>query len=124
MVTLIITLLICGKTFVGTTSDDHALWINPSNSNQFIWGNDAGSTDLVGSRLIARIQPFGESNIVQEVNLTPLGLCGDIGYDMRKPYWVMGNIQDNSSWTTPTKTKHGENYQIRWRKITGRRGRI
>ncbi len=31
-----------GNTFIGATGDHHALWINPSDPNHFIWADDGG----------------------------------------------------------------------------------
>ncbi len=103
-----------GKTFIGTTGDDHALWINPSDPTHLIWGGDGGANQVwyaPGKGTYGFIaKQDGERTtdyILQTVNLPPTGPLYGVGYDMRKPYWVMGNIQDNTSWTIPTQTKHG-----------------
>ena len=38
------------------------------------------------------------------VNTLPLGQFYEIGFDMRKPYYVYGGLQDNGSWGSPSST--------------------
>jgi photosystem II stability/assembly factor-like uncharacterized protein len=84
-----------GKTFRaisgGTHSDHHALWIDPSNPLHLIDGNDGG-IDITydGGRNWNDIQHMALAEVYQ------------IGFDMRKPYYVYCGLQDNGSWGGPS----------------------
>ncbi|HYV37375.1 MAG TPA: hypothetical protein VE988_16825, partial [Gemmataceae bacterium] len=85
-----------GKQFSSTMaghSDNHALWVNPQNSNEVWLGTDGGfykSTNKAGSftaiRAMALAQYYG------------------ISVDMSKPYYVYGGLQDNGSHGGPSAT--------------------
>ncbi len=89
-----------GKTFramnMNIHVDHHAMWIDPADNNHFIIGNDGG----VG-------QTRDRGKTWEHLNFMPLGQYYAIGYDMRKPYWVYGGLQDNGSWALPTQTTRG-----------------
>ncbi len=72
-------------------SDQHALWINPMNSNHMILGNDGGVYISYDS---------GKS--WDFLNVMPLGQFYEIGFDMRKPYYIYGGLQDNGCWGGPS----------------------
>jgi hypothetical protein len=40
------------------------------------------------------------------VNTLALGQFYEVGFDMRKPYYVCGGLQDNGSWCAPSATTH------------------
>lgn len=87
-----------GKTF--TTSrvtrihvDFHAIWIDPSNSNNMMVGCDGG---------IHFSHDAGRSWDSRE-NIA-IGQFYEIAYDMAKPYKVCGGLQDNDSWCGPSAT--------------------
>jgi len=87
-----------GKTF--TTSrvtrihvDFHAIWIDPSNSNNMLVGCDGG---------IHFSHDAGRSWDSRE-NLA-IGQFYEIAYDMARPYKVCGGLQDNDSWCGPSAT--------------------
>ncbi len=87
-----------GKTFVTNRvsrihGDFHAMWINPHDSNHMIVGSDGG---IHWSHDGGRTWEF--------VNAVPLGQFYEVGYDMRKPYWICGGLQDNGSWCGPSAT--------------------
>ncbi len=86
-----------GKTFrgVGTAihADVHAIWIDPANSNQVLVGCDGG------------IQwTYDQGRTWDYVNTLALAQFYEVHYDMRKPYWVYGGLQDNGSWAAPSST--------------------
>ncbi|HRJ26499.1 MAG TPA: hypothetical protein PLO61_03180 [Fimbriimonadaceae bacterium] len=89
-----------GKTFrtvpMDVHVDHHAMWINPKDNGHWIIGNDGG---------VAQTRDDGRT--WQHINGMPLGQYYAIGYDMRKPYWVYGGLQDNGSWAFPTQTRRG-----------------
>lgn len=89
-----------GKTFrnfgESVHVDHHAYWINPNDNNMIIIGEDGGvavSVDRGGAW--------------KHVNTMPIGQFYAVAYDMRKPYWVYGGLQDNGTWATPTQTDQG-----------------
>lgn len=73
--------------------DHHAMWINPKDSNHMILGSDGG---IYFSYDRGRTWDF--------VNSLPLGQFYEVGFDMRKPYYVYGGLQDNGSWGGPSAT--------------------
>ena len=82
---------ITGKTHI----DYHALWIDPRNPKRMWQGQDGG---------IAVSNDAGES--WEYVNNIPLGQFYQIHVDNRLPfYYVMGGLQDNGSWTGPSRTR-------------------
>jgi len=89
-----------GKTFrtdwvTRIHGDHHALWINPNNSNHIILGSDGG----------IHISYDG-GKTWDFINTIPLGQFYEVGYDMRKPYYVYGGLQDNGTWAGPSSTKY------------------
>jgi len=75
--------------------DHHAMWINPSDSNHMIVGSDGG---IYFSYDRGRTWDF--------INSFPLAQIYEIGFDMRKPYFVYGGLQDNDCWGGPSATYH------------------
>jgi photosystem II stability/assembly factor-like uncharacterized protein len=73
--------------------DHHAMWINPQNSAHMILGSDGGIHFS-----------YDRGKTWDFVNSLPLGQFYEIGFDMRKPYFVYGGLQDNGSWGGPSET--------------------
>lgn len=79
-----------------TTHDDvHAIWINPSNSDHLLIGNDGG---LAVS--------WDKSKTWQFIPNLPVGLFYHVNYDMSYPYNVCGGMQDNYDWCGPSASRH------------------
>jgi photosystem II stability/assembly factor-like uncharacterized protein len=102
-----------GKTFAnvggGFHPDQHALWINPANSDHLILGNDGG---LYFSK--------NRGKNWQAVRGMALGQYYAIGVDMRKPYWIYGGTQDNGSWGGPSATHNAAGITLAdWRQVNG-----
>ncbi|HEY0868483.1 MAG TPA: hypothetical protein VGE01_13950 [Fimbriimonas sp.] len=76
--------------------DFHAMWINPADPNHLIVGSDGG---------VAQSRDRGAT--WEHLNSMPIGQFYAVAYDMRKPYWVYGGLQDNGSWGLPTQTIKG-----------------
>lgn len=71
--------------------DHHAMWIDPSDSDHMILGSDGG------------IYLSYDRGVKWEfIDTLPLGQVYEISYDMRKPYYVIGGLQDNGSWHGPS----------------------
>jgi photosystem II stability/assembly factor-like uncharacterized protein len=71
--------------------DHHAMWIDPSDSNHMILGSDGGI-----------YFSYDRGVSWDFVDTLPLGQVYEISYDMRKPYYVIGGLQDNGSWQGPS----------------------
>lgn len=76
--------------------DHHAMWINPRDSYHMLVGNDGG---LYESR--------DRGATWSMLNGMAIGQYYAVAYDMRKPYYVYGGLQDNGQWTGPTQTIRG-----------------
>ncbi|HWW88508.1 MAG TPA: hypothetical protein VNZ26_33170, partial [Vicinamibacterales bacterium] len=72
-------------------SDHHAIWIDPSNSNHIIDGNDGGLAVTWDQAKTWTFLP----------NL-PVGLFYHVSYDMATPYNICGGMQDNYVWCGPS----------------------
>lgn len=76
-------------------SEDHALWIDPDDTNHLIVGGDGGvsiSWDRGGSWLF-------RDNL-------PIGQFYEISADMQDPYMICGGLQDNGHWCVPSATRN------------------
>jgi photosystem II stability/assembly factor-like uncharacterized protein len=86
------------NTVSGTHADQHALWIDPRDSNHLVIGNDGG---LFVSYDRGETSDFA-------LNL-PVSTFYAIGHDMREPYyWVYGGLQDNGTWGAPSQTRDND----------------
>ncbi len=74
-----------------THDDVHAIWINPSNSNHIIIGNDGG---LAMSYDKGRRWTF--------VPNLPVGLFYHVSVDNAVPFNICGGMQDNYNWCGPS----------------------
>ena len=88
-----------GKTFRSITGrthiDFHALWLDPKNPKRMWHGQDGG---------IAVTYDGGET--WEAVYNIPLGQFYQVHADNRQPFYnVMGGLQDNGSWTGPSRTR-------------------
>jgi photosystem II stability/assembly factor-like uncharacterized protein len=73
--------------------DHHAMWINPQKSEHMIVGSDGGIHFS-----------YDRGKTWDFVNSLPLAQFYEIGFDMRKPYYIYGGLQDNGSWGGPSET--------------------
>lgn len=101
-----------GKTIRNMNSsvhvDHHAMWIDPNDNNHILIGEDGG----VG-------QSRDRGRTWQHVNFMPIGQYYAVHYDMRKPYWVYGGLQDNGTWGGPTQSPRGGIAFFDWINING-----
>jgi len=92
-----------GKTFnnVGNEArhvDDHALWINPDNTDHFLIGGDGGIYETFD----------GAKTWLFKGNL-PITQFYRVSVDNSEPfYWVYGGTQDNNSMGVPSQTINNE----------------
>ncbi len=87
-----------GKTFKTDVVDKihgdfHAMWIDPADSNHMLVGSDGG-IHITWDR--GRTWDF--------VNTVPLAQLYEVAVDLQQPYHVYGGLQDNGSWSAPSRT--------------------
>lgn len=97
-----------GKTFTilnpkgehgeGMHGDNHALWIDPTNSDYIINGNDGG---------VILTYDGGQKwkNFFRKIPTTQFY---NITYDMKTPYTILGSVQDEGSFMGSIKNEYGK----------------
>jgi photosystem II stability/assembly factor-like uncharacterized protein len=88
--------------------DNHALWIDPSNSNHMLLGYDHGM-GVTWDRGKSWYHP----------DELPLAQLYQIGYDMHYPYNVYGGLQDNGSVRGPSSKRSGAISFEDWQTVVG-----
>src|SRR5688500_436826 len=74
--------------------DWHAMWIDPNDPEHFILGDDGGIAVT-----------YDRGGTYDFINTIPLGQFYAVSFDMQRPYFVCGGLQDNGSWCGPTRTR-------------------
>jgi photosystem II stability/assembly factor-like uncharacterized protein len=72
-------------------SDNHGIWIDPSNSDHVLSGNDGGIWET-----------WDSGRNWRHLDNIALGQFYEVAYDFQKPYHVCGGLQDNYSWCGPS----------------------
>ncbi len=80
--------------FSAIHSEDHALWIDPDDTNHLIVGGDGG---------VSISWDRGQTWLFRD-NL-PIGQFYEISADMQDPYVICGGLQDNGHWCVPSATR-------------------
>ncbi|MEZ5440951.1 MAG: hypothetical protein R3F15_05640 [Lysobacterales bacterium] len=80
----------------GVHPDHHALWIDPRNPQRVLLGTDGG---IYASYDWAAHWRF--------VGSLPVSQFYHVSVDMQQPYQVYGGLQDNGSWTAPSRGPAG-----------------
>ncbi len=88
-----------GKTFQDREwrtdgGDDHDMWVAPYDNKIMYLATDQG----------AKLSIDGGDNWLSFNNMA-IGQYYAIGVDMRDPYWVIGGLQDNGLWITPSNSR-------------------
>ena len=79
--------------FSGVHGEDHAMWVDPENTNRLVIGGDGGvsiSFDRGATWLFRMNLPIGQFYNISANNADPFLICG--------------GLQDNGSWCTPSAT--------------------
>jgi photosystem II stability/assembly factor-like uncharacterized protein len=102
-----------GKTWqrrpLGFGGDDHALWIDPEDSNHILLGYDHG----------LGVTYDGGKNWYHP-DFLPLAQFYAVGVDMSYPYNVAGGLQDNGSHMGPSTKKDGSPIRLEdWKRVGG-----
>ena len=79
---------------IGVHVDNHALWIDPSDSDHVLLGNDGGF-----------YTSFDGGDRWSIVANLPIGQFYDVAVDMAEPYNVYGGLQDNQSVYGPSENR-------------------
>ncbi len=74
--------------------DDHDMWIAPYDNKIMYLATDQG----------ARLTVDGGKNFLSFNNMA-IGQYYAIGVDMRDPYYIVGGLQDNGLWLTPSNSR-------------------
>jgi len=88
--------------------DNHAIWIDPLNSQHVMYGNDGG-LDV----------SYDGGDTWEAVRMQGAGLPYHASADMRHPYWVCTGLQDNGSWCGPSSTRTGGIHMWNWISVGG-----
>lgn len=80
----------------GVHSDFHALWINPKDSDEMFCGTDGGVYTTVD-----------RGNNWRFIGSLPVSQFYHVSYDAEWPYNVYGGLQDNGTWTGPSRRSGG-----------------
>ena len=100
-----------GKSFSGVRAphgDNHALWIDPTNPDRMIEGNDGGAT----------LSFDGGKSWTRQDN-QPTAQFYHVATDNRYPYWVYGAQQDNSTVAIQSRSDSGLIDRANWYQVGG-----
>lgn len=88
-----------GRTWAGLNNmghvDNHAIWINPANSQHVMYGNDGG-VDV----------SYDGGDTWESLRAMPNVLSYHVSADMGRPYHVCTGLQDNGSWCGPSHVRN------------------
>lgn len=96
------------RAFSGIGGDDHALWIDPEDSNHMLLGYDHG----LGVT-------FDGGQFWYHPDNLSLAQFYAVGYDMSYPYNVAGGLQDNGSHMAPSSSRRGMIRLEDWKSVGG-----
>ncbi|MFQ5535966.1 MAG: WD40/YVTN/BNR-like repeat-containing protein [Gemmatimonadota bacterium] len=101
-----------GKTWGTTTNgihvDQHAMWIDPTDGDRMVVGNDGGVAIT-----------YDRGGNWSYLNNIALGQFYDVSYNMDVPYRVCGGLQDNGTWCGPSRLAEGRINKYHWATISG-----
>jgi len=80
----------------GPHSDHHALWVDPRNPQALILGTDGGV-----------YFSYDRGNTWRLSKALPVSQFYEVSYDLETPYNVYGGLQDNGTWTGPSRSAGG-----------------
>ena len=80
---------------VGVKPDQHALWIDPTDTRHLYVGTDGGL-----------FESWDRGELYMKIDNLPIAQYYAVGVDMRDPYFIYGGLQDNHSWMVPSATRH------------------
>ncbi len=89
----------------GVHGDYHALWVDPTNTDHLITGDDGGVYETLDRGAHWRF-----------LNSFPIGQFYHVSADMARPYNVYGGLQDNGSWYGPNTYTDGV-FNRHWKNV-------
>lgn len=89
----------------GVHGDYHALWVDPTNTDHLITGDDGGLYETLDRGAHWRF-----------LNSFPIGQFYHVSADMARPYNVYGGLQDNGTWMGPNTVTDGV-FNRHWKNI-------
>ena len=97
-----------GQRFTSPGGDQHDIWIDPTNANRMIVGNDQNvAVSTTRARTWLRANP-------------PIAQMYHVTVDTRRPYYVYGNRQDGPSYRMPSNSRTGNVIQrSEWHGVLG-----
>jgi photosystem II stability/assembly factor-like uncharacterized protein len=104
------------KTSEWTHGNNHALWIDPTDPNYLINGNDGG--------IMASYD--GGKNWNNFFDVLPTTQFYNISYDMKQPFNIIGSAQDHGSFMGSIRNTYGvkDSSILRWKRAPGGEGTI
>ncbi len=88
--------------------DFHAMWIDPNDPDHYLVGQDGGLA-----------QTFDRGRTYDAILQMAVGQFYAVAFDMQRPFWVCGGLQDNGTWCGPTESKLGRIYNDEWTSVNG-----
>jgi photosystem II stability/assembly factor-like uncharacterized protein len=88
--------------------DQHALWIDPSNHDHLMIGND-GAVDV----------SWDQGETWESLRGWAVGQPYHASVDMRRPYYVCTGLQDNGTWCGPSMVREGPILSQDWYGVGG-----
>lgn len=92
----------------GIHVDHHAMWIDPSDPEHFVVGNDGGVAVT-----------WDRGGNYDFLDVMALGQFYEVSYNMEVPYRVCGGLQDNGSWCGPSRSRSGSINNADWFTVGG-----
>lgn len=80
---------------LGVHTDWHAMWIDPTDPDHYILGDDGGIAVT-----------YDRGGTYDFINTFAIGQFYHVSYSMEKPYKVCGGLQDNGSWCGPSRARN------------------
>lgn len=99
-----------GKTFRSFNarhSDNHDVWIDPTDSNRVVVGTDGGASVTIDGGRNWSAQDYATAQFYH------------VTTDTQTPYWILGAQQDNSSVRVPSRTSGGGISATDWMNTAG-----
>jgi len=88
--------------------DYHAMWIDPNDPDHYLVGQDGGLS-----------QTWDRGRTYDALLQMAVGQFYAVAYDMQRPFWVCGGLQDNGEWCGPTESPLGRIYNEQWTSVNG-----
>lgn len=92
----------------GVHADSHDLWIDPADGRHMVIAGDGGV-----------YVTFDYGNNWDHINIAAIGQFYHAAIIPKKPYWVVGGLQDNGSWAGPAISQTGGAINEDWLSVGG-----